>query len=138
MMRRVQRDFPSDLHAVREVREFVCEACRQVWSRASDDAALDAIGLATGEAAANIILHAFRGEPDRSIEVTVAVDDREASVTMKYEGEDFDLRSVPPPDFDRGLESGYGVYLINRSVDEVACSRDEAGRCVMSLIKYRH
>lgn len=136
-MLRAQRDFLSDPRAVRDMRAFVCEGCRQVWSRTSDEAALAAIGLATGEAAANIILHAYHSEPDRPIGLAVTVDDERAQVTLNYAGDDFDPQSVPPPDFDARRESGYGLYLIYQSVDQVTWTSNGTGRCTMSLVKHR-
>lgn len=137
IMLRVQRDFLSDLRTIRDMRAFVREGCRQVWTSMSDDAAVAAIGLATGEAAANIILHVYHSEPNRPIGLAVTVDDEQARVALKYVGDAFDPRSVPLPDFDAGRESGYGLYLIDQSVDQVTWSSDDAGLCTMSLIKHR-
>ena len=132
-----QRDYVSDPRSVRDMRAFVREGCRQVWSEMSDDAALEELELAVSEAATNIILHGYHGEPNRPIELAVTVDDDQAQVTFRHLGDDFDPQSVPPPNFDASSESGYGMYLIQQSVDEVDYSRDEAGRCGIRLIKHR-
>ena len=50
-------------------------------------------------------------------------------------GDSFDPASVPPPAFDGSRETGFGVYLIASSVDDVRYSRDERGRNCVALTK---
>ena len=41
----------------------------------------------------------------------------------------------PPPALDGSRESGFGIYLITKSVDDVRYSRDERGRNCIALVK---
>ena len=55
------------------------------------------------------------------------------SMRLHHLGDPFDPSKVPPPRLDGSQESGFGVYLITQSVDEVRYYRDERGRnCIAS------
>jgi anti-sigma regulatory factor (Ser/Thr protein kinase) len=79
----------------------------------------------------------MRGKPGGEIELTLNTEGDQANVTFSYAGCAFIPEAVPPPDFAGRAESGYGQFLIQQSVDEVHFSRDDAGRCMISLTKNR-
>lgn len=133
----LRREYESDPQRVCDMRAFVREGCRQSWTEPTDVAAIGQLELAVSEAAGNIILHGIRGTPGRPIELSLTIDSERACVMFHYIGCDFDPQSVPPPTFDAGSESGYGLYLIRQSVDDMQFSRDEAGRCEIRLVKNR-
>ena len=133
----LRREYESDPRRVCDMRAFVREGCRQFWSEPADDMAIGQLELAVSEAAGNIILHGHPGTPGPPIELVLTVDSERACVMFHYSGCDFDPQSVPPPAFDAASESGYGLYLIQQSVDEVQYSRDETGRCGIRLLKNR-
>ena len=62
---------------------------------------------------------------------------QQACVSFMYPGRVFTPQAVPPPEFTGHAESGYGVYLIQQSVDEVHFSRDDAGHCTIRFLKNR-
>ncbi|MCC6421550.1 MAG: ATP-binding protein [Gemmataceae bacterium] len=133
----VTRQFVSDLTELGPIRAFVREACARAWGPGHDEA-LNRLELALSEAVANIMLHAYRREPGQPIEVTVTTALDHVGVTIFHEGEGFDPDAVQPPVFDAGRESGFGVYLIRQSVDEVEFLRDDTGRHGVRLVKKRH
>lgn len=137
LMIELRREYESDPRLVCDMRAFVREGCRQSWTEPTDDGAIGQLELVVSEAAGNIILHGYRETPAQPIELVLTVDSERACVMFHYWGCDFDPQTVPPPTFDAGSESGYGLYLIEQSVDEVQYSRDEAGRCEIRLIKHR-
>src|SRR5579883_2231041 len=57
------------------------------------------------------------------------------SIQLHHGGDSFDPSAVPPPAFDGSRESGFGTYIISRSVDEVRYYRDDLGRSCVALIK---
>jgi anti-sigma regulatory factor (Ser/Thr protein kinase) len=132
-----KREYLSDPCRVCDMRAFIREGCRQFWIDPEDDVAIGQLELAVSEAAGNIILHGHSGRPGQPIELALTVNSERACVTFHYPGCDFDPQSVPPPTFDAASESGYGLYLIQQSVDEVQYSRDETGRCAIRLLKNR-
>jgi anti-sigma regulatory factor (Ser/Thr protein kinase) len=136
-MARLTREFSSDLRQLAAMREYLREACRGCWDPEADEGAIAPLELALDEAASNVILHAYRGEAGRPIELAVDVDADRACVELYHRGRDFDPDAVPPPDLDALRESGRGLYLIRQSVDEVTFFRDDQGRCGVRLVKHR-
>lgn len=136
-MQPVTRIFTSDLCQLAEMREWVRDACRSVWGAKASSEAIDMLELALDEAATNIILHAYQKRQGQPIEITVEVDADRASVSLYHAGCAFDPGSIPPPSFDGTRESGFGLFLIRQSVDEVEYLRDERGRCGIRLVKKR-
>jgi serine/threonine-protein kinase RsbW len=119
-----------------------CVACvaGQVWDpqgKSADRTALDQLQLAVQEAASNIIRHAYASEPGRPIEVVIEADRGRICVSLHHWGADFDWSSVEPPAFDGSRTGGFGVYLIEQSVDEVTYFCDDAHKNTIRLVKYR-
>jgi anti-sigma regulatory factor (Ser/Thr protein kinase) len=133
----LRRHFSGTPQMVSEMRDFVRDGCRRVWARPSDNSAISQLELAVSEAASNIILHGLQGNSGELIKVTLNVEIRQACVTFVYPGCAFSPQTVPAPDFTGCAESGYGLYLIQQSVDEVHFSRDDAGYCTIRFVKKR-
>jgi len=134
----VQQMFTSDPESVRELRTLIGDQLHQFWSQAADETAICQLQLAVSEAATNIILHGYQREPGRQIEMILKIDDEFADVLLRHSGCDFQAEQVPLPNFDGRAESGYGLYLIRKSVDELQYSRHHDGRCQIHLLKKRH
>ena len=136
-MLELTRTFRSDLNQLAGMRDFLDRTCRDAWSVEADDDSLCQLELAVHEAATNIIRHAYAGQPDQPIEMTVAADGDNARVTLAHQGRAFDPGNVPAPTFDGSRFGGFGVYLIAQLVDEVTYTNDDAGRSVILLVKRR-
>jgi serine/threonine-protein kinase RsbW len=137
MVRR-QKEYDGDLRQLASMRAFLSDACHERWqAKPAEEDRLHRLALALTEAASNIILHSHRGQPHRSITLTVEVDDDEVCVTLLHAGEPFDPRSEVAPVFDGSRENGFGLYLIRKCVDEVRYGKDEQGRSVIHLVQRR-
>ena len=136
-MLELRRQFPGNPLRISEMRDFIRAGCRSIWSDASEDSAISQLELAVSEAGSNIVLHGHEGQPEKSIELSLNVDDQQACVTFMYTGRAFTPHAVPMPDFSGNAESGYGHYLIQQSVNDVSFSRDNAGLCTIRLVKSR-
>jgi anti-sigma regulatory factor (Ser/Thr protein kinase) len=133
-----QREYDGDLRHLASMRAFLREVCLENWQgKPAEEDLIQRLALALTEAAANIILHGDQGQQDKSITVTVEVDADQVGVTLRHAGKPFDLEAAPPPIFDCSRESGFGVYLIRKCVDEVQYGQDDQGRCVMRLVLRR-
>jgi anti-sigma regulatory factor (Ser/Thr protein kinase) len=130
-----QREFTSDLRQLKQMREFVRDACLRAYGTNTDDEFVQMLQLAVDEAAANIILHAYEGANDRPIELVLQADGDQVCVNLYHCGKEFDPLAVPVPTFNGSRESGFGLYLIGRTVDEVNYERDDRGRCGIRLVK---
>jgi anti-sigma regulatory factor (Ser/Thr protein kinase) len=135
---RQQREFDGDLRQLASMRAFLRDVCRESWQREpADENLIPQLALALTEAASNIILHGSQGQEHKSITLTVEVNDDQVCVTLRHPGEPFDPQSAAAPVFDGNQESGFGLYLIRKCVDEVQYCQDDQGRCVMHLVQKR-
>jgi anti-sigma regulatory factor (Ser/Thr protein kinase) len=136
MVRR-QKEYDGDLRHLASMRAFLREVCQEYGQAGpADENLIVRLTLALTEAASNIILHGFEGQP-QSITLTVEVDDDHLGVTLQYPGKPFDPQSAAAPAFDGSREGGFGLYLIRKCVDEMHHGQDDQGRCVIHLVQKR-
>lgn len=131
---RSELEIRSDLNQLRCAREFVRAFCRAIPEGLDDDDIAN-LELAVNEAASNIMKHAYRGRADQWIQLDAEMLPGRVSIRLHHLGESFDPTAVPPPALDGSRESGFGVFLVTRSVDEVSYSRDDSGRNCITLVK---
>jgi anti-sigma regulatory factor (Ser/Thr protein kinase) len=136
-MEKASRHFTSDLEQLGEIRSFVRDHCLKIWPGPGAAEALAKLELAVSEAVTNIMLHAYESQPGRPIDVTVEGDEGQIGVTMYHQGRPFDPACVPPPAFDGSRHSGFGVYLIKESVDEVAYLQDGENQSGIRMVTRR-
>jgi sigma-B regulation protein RsbU (phosphoserine phosphatase) len=128
-------EISSDLQELRRARAFVREFCGMVPAGLLDQDDVAAIELAVNEAASNIMKHAYHGRTDQRIQLEADTLPGRVSIRLHHLGDSFDPASVAAPALDGTRESGFGIYIINRSIDEVQYSRDDRGRNCIALIK---
>ena len=134
---RADLDLDSDLRRLRDAREFVHSFSSRLPEKFLDRDSVCALELAVSEAASNIVKHAYRGRADQRIHLEAEAFPSCLSVRLRYFGEPFDPSTVPPPALDGSRDSGFGTYIISRSVDEVRYYRDDRGRNCVALTKFR-
>jgi len=134
---RQELEIGSDLKQLRQAREFVRAFCRNVPGPPMDEDSVAALELAVNEAASNIMKHAYHGREDQSIHIEAEAFPGRLAIQLHHFGDAFDPSTAPPPPLDGSRDSGYGAYIIARSVDEVRYYRDERGRNCIALVKAR-
>jgi sigma-B regulation protein RsbU (phosphoserine phosphatase) len=127
----------SDLRDLSRAREFVRAFCRALPGSPLDEDREAELELAVNEAASNVMKHAYHGRADQRIHLEAEAFGDHVAVRLHHLGDPFDPSAVPPPAFDGTRESGFGVYLITRSVDDVRYYRDERGGNCIALVKRR-
>ena len=132
---RSELEIGSDLKQLRRAREFVREFCGKVPDGLLDQDDVAEFELAVNEAASNIMKHAYHGRADQRIQLEAEMVSPRVSIRLHHLGDSFDPTTVSPPTLDGSRESGFGVYLIAKSVDDVRYSRDERGRNCITLVK---
>jgi PAS domain S-box-containing protein len=125
----------SDLKDLGRARAFVCDFCRMVPGGLLDGDNVTDLELAVNEAASNIMKHAYHGRTDQRILLDADAFPDRVSIRLHHLGDSFEPASAPPPALDGTRESGFGLYLIAKSVDNVRYSRDERGRNSIALVK---
>ncbi|HXH14024.1 MAG TPA: SpoIIE family protein phosphatase [Alphaproteobacteria bacterium] len=136
-LRYAEIDIRSDLHDLRRARAFVRAVCRDLPSAPLDADSVAALELAVNEAASNIMKHAYHGRADQWIHLEAEAFSGKVTVRLYHQGEPFDPSTVAPPALDGSQESGFGMYLIAQSVDDVRYARDAHGRSCVALVKVR-
>ncbi len=101
------------------------------------DAEVHSLGLALSEACANVIRHAYHGEPDHPIELHLAVDGSRLELSIRDQGTKFDPQAYQPPNLDEPHEGGYGVFIIRSLMDEVEYDTSGGEGTTLRLVKYR-
>ena len=125
----------SDLRELSRAREFVRNFCCTLPGSPLDENRVAELELAVNEAASNIMKHAYHGRTDQRINLEAEAFPDHVAVRLHHLGDSFDPSAVPPPSFDGSRESGFGVYLITSSVDDVRYYRDERGGNCIALVK---
>jgi serine phosphatase RsbU (regulator of sigma subunit)/anti-sigma regulatory factor (Ser/Thr protein kinase)/putative methionine-R-sulfoxide reductase with GAF domain len=134
---RAEIEIGSDLKELRRAREFVRDFCFNCPGPSLDEESVDALKLAVNEAASNIMKHAYGGRADQWIYLEAEAFPGRVSIRLHHLGEPFDPSAAAAPVLDGSRESGFGAYIISRSVDEVRYYRDERGRNCVALVKIR-
>jgi len=93
--------------------------------------------VAVGEICNNVIKHAYAGEAGRPIAIALSVLPDRFIITVEDEGAPYDPRGYTPPDLESVPERGIGLFLVHRSVDEVAFDTARPRGTRWTLIKYR-
>jgi PAS domain S-box-containing protein len=132
---RAELEIRSDPTDLSRVRAFVRDFGRMLPAGLLDEDEIAGLELAVNEAASNIMKHAYHGRADQRIELDAETFPDRVSIRLYHLGDSFDPTSVSPPALDGSRESGFGTYLIAKSVDEVRYSRDERGKNCVALIK---
>jgi serine/threonine-protein kinase RsbW len=111
--------------------------CRNLPGPPLDEDSVAGLELAVNEAVSNIMKHAYHGRKDQSIHLEAEAFPGRLAIQLHHLGDAFDPSTVAPPPLDGSRDSGFGAYIIARSVDEVRYYRDERGRNCIALVKAR-
>lgn len=104
-----------------------------------DPVEISKLKIAVYEAGMNVIEHGYRFEPDKSMRVEVIREGKQLLIILKDKGKTFDFYNVKPYDVDTAVKGkrkgGYGLYIIQRSVDEIRYENDSFAGNRLTLIK---
>jgi anti-sigma regulatory factor (Ser/Thr protein kinase) len=84
------------------------------------------IVLALDEACSNIIRHAYEGDPEGTISVTLTVTGTELRIELRDTGKRVDAAKIAPRDLKDVRPGGLGTHFINAAFDTVRY--DTSGR----------
>jgi sigma-B regulation protein RsbU (phosphoserine phosphatase) len=130
-------DLRSDLGDLGRARRSVRDVCTGLPGAPVGDDVIGQLELAVTEACSNIVKHAYHGRDDQWIRLEVEAYPDAVSMRLHHLGDPFDPSKVPPPVIDGSRDSGFGMYLMSKSVDEIRYSRDERGQNCIALVKRR-
>jgi len=117
----------SDMKNLSAVSDFVSAFARESALNEDDTFALQ---MATDEACANVIEHAYGGRPDGTVSIDCWLANDEVILTIRDRGRPFDPKVVPRPDMtaplDKRHEGALGLYLMEKLMDVVQFEFDPA------------
>jgi serine/threonine-protein kinase RsbW len=93
--------------------------------------------LAAHEACANVIDHAYEGDGEQRIIITLTLTapPRRLIIDLHDTGYSFDISTVPEPDLNEAHDHGYGLFLMRSLMDEVTYVPQPKGNH-WSLVKH--
>ncbi|MCP4201512.1 MAG: ATP-binding protein [bacterium] len=102
-----------------------------------DDDSRHWVGIAIREAVANAIKHGNRQDPDKEVEVELAIIGDQAIIRVVDQGEGFDLQEVEDPLAPENLlkPNGRGIFYMSNFMDEIEYSSRPEGGTVVTLRK---
>jgi len=132
-VRTAHRTFPQSMESLRAVRDFYRVCADRALSESLSSEDLDALLIATGEAAANIFRHSI---PEHPAACTAAfrVSDSWAAFCLYYRGTDYEWQEPTAPPIEDYPAGGYGLYLINEAMDSVTVSTGEGGEVRLCML----
>ena len=130
-------EIKSHLDELPRTRDFVREFCCRNVQGSLGEEDIYQLEIAVHEAAVNIIRHAYGNRIDQRIVIEAHWFDDKLMFRVNDWGHSFDPDSVPPPVLDGTPETGLGLYMINRCVDEATYMKSETGMNTLCLIKQK-
>ncbi len=102
-----------------------------------DDDSRHWVGIAIREAVANAIKHGNRQDPDKEVEVELAIVGDQAIIRVVDQGEGFDLQEVDDPLAPENLlkPNGRGIFYMKNFMDEIEYDSRPDGGTVVTLRK---
>jgi serine phosphatase RsbU (regulator of sigma subunit)/anti-sigma regulatory factor (Ser/Thr protein kinase) len=122
---RESRVFTSDLRELSRIRQWVNDLWLRWAPREHEEAALYQLVLAVNEVSSNVMRHAYKGDGQQRIRMRAWVQRNRFVLELAHTGEPFDPQSKEAPVFDGSREGGFGVFIIENSVDEIVYSRND-------------
>ena len=130
----LEREVSSGLSELPKVRGIIRRVC---GASSLDDDATVQFELAMNEAASNIMKHAYEGRADGRIKIVADMFADRVVILLFHWGIAFQPPKRPRlPRVETYQEDGYGLYIIEQSVDIVKYSRDRDGRNCVMLTKH--
>lgn len=121
--------FPATLEELHGMLEFIRE---KAYQAGFGEAELLKIELASEEALANIILHAY---PDSSGKVSLTCESSNKEIRIKIEDEGISFDPTKH-EFTGNEKGGFGILLIQQNMDEVNYKRDNE-KNILTLVKFK-
>lgn len=115
---------PADLAFLPLLRQGVVTLCEPVMREAE----IYQLQLAVSELVTNIVLHSYDGIEDGVVWFEVKIENNRVVLDIYDTGAAFTPGEPRVPDADALLEGGYGLYLIQQSVDVMQSTREADGR----------
>ena len=128
-----RREFPQVMSSLRDIRTFFLNCVDALDASLLSDEQKDHIGIAAGEAIANILKY---NKHDASTRCTAVFrkSDHWIHCAMYYTGKDYEWQRTERPDLMTYQTNGYGLSLISQIMDSVTLSLGTDGTARLSML----
>ena len=123
---------PAHLPPVRSALESVCKLM------GFDESTRGDIVLAVDEALANVIKHAYHGQNDKPIKITlrnVGGNESALKIELRDWGEQVETSNIKSRDLDDVRPGGLGVHIMSRCMSEVNYVHMPDGGTLLTMVK---
>lgn len=120
-------NFQCDLDALNSFRIWLRELAAAILPCGLDDDCVSRMELACTELFANCAIHSGERPCQAPIRIEGFAHMDRVVVRIHHAGPAYDPLSVPPPTFDGSRDSGFGLFIVSRSADELVHRRDVDG-----------
>jgi len=118
--RKFQLRFLGRINYLKIVRDFVREVLEP---RKLDVITVHTVVSSVDEALANVITHAYEGDPAGEVTIQIQLDDDSLGISIRHGGKGFDPSKIPEPDMKKyaaqGKKGGLGLQFMRQFMDEV-------------------
>lgn len=130
------KKFSSIPNSMPLIEEFVLESIEELKL---SDTALNQLTSSVAEASSNCIIHGNKSDEKKIIEVEIDIDEEKIVITLKDEGEGFDINNVPDPTLPENIlkDSGRGIHIMKSFLTELKYSFTEKGTETILVFKYK-
>ncbi|MDH7598896.1 MAG: ATP-binding protein [Sedimentisphaerales bacterium] len=111
-----------EVHSSLSALEGVCKVILDLLGRYKyGDEDIFAVHLALEEAFSNAVEHGNRGDPNKTVRIDYAIDDKRVELRLTDQGNGFDPQKVPDPRLEENITEarGRGLLLIRAYMDQV-------------------
>lgn len=130
-------EVPSDTGFLDNIRNFVKNIAQHFQFQEED---IDDIEFAVDEAVANIIEHAYEGQPGQ-ITIKVICNENKFAIEISDRGKKFDPTKSKMPDLDKHHKKkktgGLGIYIMRKLMDKINYHYEENNGNFLSMEKYK-
>jgi len=132
----IELKLPSRIESIDESAVFAEKVARD-WGYGDDF--LSAIDLAVRESVANAVKHGNKFDEEKQVEVVLTDSAAGLEMTVRDQGEGFDVDEIPDPTNPENLlkVNGRGILFMRSFMDEVGWERAIGGGMIVKMLKKR-
>ncbi len=93
------------------------------------------IRLAFHEAIINVIIHTYKKNPDKDIDIEIEIKDNQLTMKIRDYGKPVDVATIKSRDLDELKENGLGVHFYKTLMDNVVYTRPDNNHGNIIILK---
>ena len=127
------RVVPSDPDILPELEECMIKIAQKIKL---DETKINSLALSFSEAISNCMRHGNHYDKHKTVTINVTIDDNKMYVSLKDEGEGFNLKAVPDPTKPENIlkDSGRGIHIMKNFLDDLRYNFTPSGTEVTLVI----